>query len=46
LKASPIDWVKLKTISGLKDKVDELEQQIKEKIKKNKQNMEDLWDTI
>jgi hypothetical protein len=44
LKASPIDWIKLKAISGCEHNVEELKQLDKEK--KYEQNMQDLWDTI
>jgi hypothetical protein len=48
LKVSSIDCIKLKTLSGFEDKVDELEHSDdnKEKHRKIQLECKDLWDTI
>jgi hypothetical protein len=47
LKASKVDWIKLKNIiSRLEDKVDELENSEKDKERKYEQNRKDLLGII
>jgi hypothetical protein len=46
LKASPIEYIKLMIeYQDSKKKENELEYSAKEKIRKYKHNMQDLWDT-